>query len=367
VGQPAPAGAGQLDAVSCATADLCWAVGAPGSDPSTGTTSTTAPSGAGIIAATVNAGRTWVGQPLDLPSAPVLTGISCPGKKLCMAVGSIGSGTTTGTGIVLTTHDGGASWAQAGIPAGAIVVTSVDCVSAADCTAIGDDGTTYWSAHSRDFGRTWQRQGDLPAGLEGPGPLTCVVGASCLVTGFTATTASHGQGAIAISLNAGATWTAATVPAGTGLLQSASCATATSCLAAGTTSTTVSTVVPAKGVLLVSSDAGQTWTRARDAQPVDDIFGVDCPRPRVCAMVGTNWVGSPAIGAGAVAQSTNGGTSFTRSQTEYAPLALTALTCPTQQGCIAVGGDTVARITLPKSTPARSPRVPARQHPGDTR
>jgi photosystem II stability/assembly factor-like uncharacterized protein len=367
VGQPAPAGTGQLDAVSCATADRCWAVGAPGSDPSTGTTSTTAPAEAGTVAATVNGGRTWVGQPLRLPSAPVLTGISCPGNGLCMAVGSVGSGAAAGAGIVLTTHDGGDSWVQAGTPAGAIVVASVDCVSAGDCTAIGDDGTNYWSARSRDFGRTWQREGTLPAGLQDPGPLICVIGASCLVTGFTATTAGHGQGAIVISLDAGATWTAANVPARTGLLQSAACATATSCLAVGTTSTTVSTIVPGKGALLVSSNAGQTWTRAVDTQPVDDIFGVDCPQPRLCAMVGTNWVGRPAIGAGAVAQSTNGGTSFTRSETEYTPLALTALTCATPRGCIAVGGDTLARITLPKAKSTRKPHPPARPHPGPMR
>jgi photosystem II stability/assembly factor-like uncharacterized protein len=284
-----------------------------------------------------------------------------------MAVGSISSGATTGTGVVLTTHDGGASWVQVGIPAGAIVVSSVDCVSATDCTAIGDDGTTYWSAHSHDFGRTWQREGDLPAGLQDPGQLTCVVGASCLITGFTTTTSGHGQGAIVISLDAGATWTAADVPAGTGLLQSAACATASFCLAAGTTSTTVSTIVPAKGALLVSHDAGQTWTRSADAQPVDDIFGVDCPLPRVCAMVGANWAGRPAIGAGAVAQSTDGGRLFARSRSEYTPLALTALTCPTGRGCIAVGGDTLARITLPEARPTPKPPVTVPPHPGPIR
>ena len=42
----------------------------------------------------------------------------------------------------------------------------------------------------------------------------------------------------------GTTWTAANVPANTGLLQSVFCATVTSCVAGGTTSTTVSAVVP---------------------------------------------------------------------------------------------------------------------------
>jgi hypothetical protein len=50
-----------------------------------------------------------------------------------------------------------------------------------------------------------------------------------------------------------------------------------------------------------------------------------------------------------VARSTDGGAVFTAATTEYTPLALTAVTCPTTQRCVAVGGDTVARIALPRS------------------
>ena len=46
-------------------------------------------------------------------------------------------------------------------------------------------------------------------------------------------------------------------------------------------------------------------------------------------MVGTNWIGTPAVGTGAVAHSSDGGADFTASTTEYTPLALTALSCPT--------------------------------------
>jgi hypothetical protein len=84
-------------------------------------------------------------------------------------------------------------------------------------------------------------------------------------------------------------------------------------------------------------------------------------------MVGTNWVGTPTVGTGAVAHSSDGGADFTASATEYTPLALTGLSCPTTQRCVAVGGDTVARIGLPHTTSTRSaapgptlPRVPER-------
>jgi len=350
VGQPAPAGTGQLDAVTCAGTTHCWAVGEPA--PGAATTPSSLPSSpVTVIDATVDGGKTWVGEPLALTPAPALTGISCPTARLCMAVGLSGTGAT---GIVLTTSDAGATWAQASIPAGAIVVTSVECAASTDCTAIASDGTTFWSAHSTDFGATWEREGDFPPGLQDAGNLSCVAGAACLVTGFTATTAGHGQGAISISTDGGVTWTAAVLPAGTGLVQGAVCATISSCLAVGTTSTTVSAVVPAQGALLTSDDGGHTWAATTVSPPIDDIYGIDCPSRLVCAMVGTDWIGTPAVGTGAVARSNDGGAAFTVSRTEYTPLALTALSCATTQRCIAVGGDTIARIALPHLKPSRA-------------
>jgi len=347
MGQPAPAGTGQLDAVTCAGPTHCWAVGAPEPTGAAAPSSSVPAAPATVIDATVDGGKTWTGQPLALTPAPALTAISCPGDRLCMAVGLIGTGTA---GVVLTTGDAGSTWAQASIPAGAIVVTGVECADADDCTVIASDGTTFWSAHSTDFGHTWEREGDLPPGFLDAGHLSCAAGAACLVTGYTATTAGHGQGAVAISTDGGVTWTAATVPTGTGLLQSAACATISSCLAVGTTSTTVSAPVPAQGVLLTSDDGGHTWTRAAGAEPIDDIFGIDCPSPSICAMVGTNWIGTPAVGTGAVAHSSDGGADFTASATAYTPLALTGLSCPTTQRCVAVGGDTVALIGLAHTT-----------------
>ena len=130
------------------------------------------------------------------------------------------------------------------------------------------------------------------------------------------------------------------------MLQSAACLSTSLCLAVGTTTTTVSDVVPAKGELLRSADGGHTWEPATGPLPVDDVYGVACPSARQCAMVGTTWIGIPAIGTGAVAQSLDGGVTFRASTAAYVPITLTALACPTTSGCVAVGGDTVARLTL---------------------
>ncbi len=139
------------------------------------------------------------------------------------------------------------------------------------------------------------------------------------------------------------------------MLRSAACVTATVCLAVGTTSTTVSDVVPAKVELLDSGDGGHTW--AVDVSPGRRHLRRGVPAALVCAMVGTEWAGQPAVGTGAVAQSANGGTTFRGRRPAYVPLTLTALSCPSATACIAVGGDTVARITVvaPEHRPTAAP------------
>ena len=179
------------------------------------------------------------------------------------------------------------------------------------------------------------------------------------MAGYVPTSNGHGEGAVALSVDGGQTWALASVPAGVGLLQSTTCLSSTECLAAGTTSTTASDVVPAKGVVLHSVDGGHTWTPSSGTPPVDDVYGVVCPDDRQCAMVGTDWVGFPAVGTGAVAQSVDGGVTFKTSKAAYVPLSLTALACPTASACVAVGGNTVARLTLlTPPRPSPSPTQP---------
>jgi photosystem II stability/assembly factor-like uncharacterized protein len=426
-GQPAPAGTGELGAVSCADATHCWAVGIAGPNPpappppdapiptttsttvravttttvasattlaapttttiahttttkaptattgattlpgaapttttvapTTTTTTTIAPNTAvTVIAATTDGGATWANQPLSLAATPELSGISCPTDLACMAVGSTGA--VPGTGIVLVTHNGGTTWLPASVPTGAFVLTAVQCTGPAQCTAVISDGTNIWSARTTDFGRSWVQGGTFPPSFSSPRTIACAAGV-CLVAGYTPTSTGHGQGAIALSNDGGQTWVAGTVPPGTGVLQSAACLSALACVAVGTTSTTVSDVVPATGLVLASSDGGHTWAAAPSTPPVDDVYGIACPMAKVCAMVGTRWQGTPAVGTGAVAHSVNGGATFTALTTAYVPLTLTALSCPSVTACIAVGGDSVARITLP--TPPAPPTPPVRR------
>ena len=347
VGQPAPQGTGELGAVSCATVRRCWAVGVAGPNPAP-------PTGATVIAATTNGGRSWKAQPVAGGSTPQLSAVSCPTATECLAVGSNGA-SLPGSGVVVSTTDAGATWSAASTPQNALMVSSVTCASAEDCTAVVSDGTATWSAHSADFGQSWTQEGNLPQLFVPGNDLTCMAGGTCVDAGYVPTTNGHGEGAVAVSADGGQTWALATVPQGVGVLQSTACLSASICLAAGTTGTTVSDIVPAAGELLRSTDGGHTWASSTGAVPVDNVYGVACPSATQCAMVGTKWAGSPAVGTGAVAQSIDGGSTFQSSATAYIPITLTAVACPSAAGCVAVGGDTVARLALlqPKRHPAR--------------
>jgi hypothetical protein len=230
-------------------------------------------------------------------------------------------------------------------------------LSATECIAIVADGSLVWSAITPNFGQTWQREGDLPSPFVAGENLSCTAGGSCLVAGYAPTGTGTGQGAVAISTDGGQTWSLATVPSGNGVLRTATCSGATDCFAAGSTSNSVN-VVPAHGALLDSVDGGHTWQPATKVPPISDVFDIECPSPKVCAMVGTVWKGTPPVGTGGVAQSGDGGTTYSLSSAAYVPLTLTALSCPSATTCFAAGGDSLARITVAPPEPRHHPGGP---------
>ena len=316
-----------------------------------------------VIAATSNGGGTWKAQRVVGGSTPQLSGVSCPAATECMAVGSNGA-SLPGSGVVITTSDAGTTWSPAASPQNALVVSSVTCASPTDCTSIVSDGTSTWSAHSADFGQTWQQEGNLPAGFLPGNDLTCIAGGMCIDAGYVPTSNSHGQGAVAVSADGGQTWALASVPSGIGVLQSTACLSASVCLAAGTTGTTVSDVVPAKGELLRSADGGHTWALSTGT-PCPSTTSTEWPalRPTSAQWWEPRGWASPPWAPARVAQSTDAGLTFRSSPTSYIPITLTAVACPSVSRCIAVGGNTVARLTLPPSGTRHGSRSHQRREP----
>ncbi len=132
----------------------CWAVGVagPGAAAGTGT----------VIVATANGGR-HVEGPDTWPAAPRR---SSAAVVLPVARPAAWRSGRTGIASRQRRRGGdqrrGAHWAPATAPATRSALTGVQCESTADCTAIVSDGAVTWSAHSGDFGQSWQQEGQLP-------------------------------------------------------------------------------------------------------------------------------------------------------------------------------------------------------------
>jgi photosystem II stability/assembly factor-like uncharacterized protein len=326
VGQPAPGTMTGAASVSCGDAKHCWAVGL----------------GSGVTAAidaTADGGTRWAAQPVPA-NVSVLASVSCVDRRHCVAVGAAGA-----TGVVVSTDDGGASWAVGQAPSGAAAVVAIDCVTKRLCVALATDGSTSWSARSTNQGATWTRGGALPAGVA-PTGLRCPSTSVCLATGTMPTTPGHGAGVIVLSSDGGATWTNSPLPSGVGILRDVTCATGI-CVAVGTPSTAMTGFVPAGGQLLTSRDGGSTW-QVLPVAAHDDAFGVACPEPKVCVVVGTDWIGqSDPVPSGGVVSTLDGGTTWRSATLHYVPVGLASIACPLVNQCVAAGGDLLVRVALP--------------------
>ena len=331
VGQPAPGSMTSVAAVACGDADHCWAVGL----------------GAGVTAAvdaTDDGGAHWTAQPVP-GTVTVLASVSCVSRRDCVAVGAAGA-----AGAVITTDDGGRNWVLGQSPTGAAAVVAVDCTSKRECVALATDGSTSWSAVSSDQGATWIRGGALPSGMS-PAGVTCPSASVCLATGAVPTSPGHGAGAIALSLDGGALWTGSALPTGVGILRDVTCATGI-CVAVGTPSTAMTGFVPAGGQLLASRDGGATWQLVPVAVTNDDAFGVACPEPKVCVVVGTDWVGHDSpVPSGGIVSTLDGGSAWRPATLRYVPVGLSSVACPAVDRCVAAGGNVLVRVTLPVKPP----------------
>ena len=247
-------------------------------------------------------------------------------------------------------------------PQNALVVSSVTCASPIDCTAIVSDGMSTWSAHSTDFGQSWQQEGDLPASLH-PGERPHVhAGETCLDAGYVPTSNGHGQGAIAMSGDGGQTWAAGHRSGGDGRAAEHRLP------------------QPRRSASPAARPAPRsaTWSRPRAsccAAPTVATRG--CRRAaRSRSTTCTAWtarsdrsapwwgplVRAPAVGAGWRRREHRRRAHLP----EFADVVrrrspLTAVACPSTASCIAVGGDTVAQFTL------LHPRRPARTQPKPAR
>jgi photosystem II stability/assembly factor-like uncharacterized protein len=119
--QSVPTGTGFLFEVTCANSSDCWAGGEAQDDT-------------GNVIATTDGGTTWNTQTLPDPTFEPVS-ISCPTSSTCWAAGETFDGDQgeTGTGSILATDDGGATWIAQSIPDDVLQPASIACVSTSSC------------------------------------------------------------------------------------------------------------------------------------------------------------------------------------------------------------------------------------------
>ena len=335
VAAPLPPAEYNLAAISCISMSSCQAVGE--GSMSTGGTTGGAPTGVALF----YNGTAWTQE--TLPSGVGgLSGVSCVSATSCQAVG--GAFTSTGgatggtlSGVALSFN--GTAWTQETLPSGISDLTSISCVSATSCQAVGINLSSTGGAPTGvalSYNGTAWTQETLPSGVGGLSGVSCVSATSCQAVGTSSTSTGSTTG-VALSFN-GTAWTQETLPSGVGGLSSISCVSATSCQAVGTSSTSTGSTT---GVAL--SFNGTAWTQKTLPSGVSDLSGVSCISATSCQAVGQGITSTGGIAG--VVLSFNG-TAWTQETLPSGVSDLSGVDCASTSACMALGATSADIVIL---------------------
>ena len=208
-----------------------------------------------------NGGVTWTTQSAP-PGTGVLTGVSCPTASICIAVSDF----DTSAPSIIATTDGGASWVVARLPEHDHRLQRGLVRRRQHCTAVGASsvGPGVAIVATTNGGSTWTPQA-VPTGVSTLNAVSCTTIRRALPSDRT----SSGPQTVAHS---GPTW--ATQPVRTAL-SGISCISPTTCTAVGA------------ATILVTGDAGASWTSQAAPAGVGLSRGVSCASPANCEAVGS--------------------------------------------------------------------------------
>jgi len=307
-------GISRVETVACPTTSMCVAGG----------------QGAVALRST-DGGRSWVGE--TLPSGVTsLTGIVCPSKSVCEAIGE-NSATSGATAALLGTTNGGVSWVSQKLPAGMggtttgsltpTVLSAIACPSKSVCEAVGgfanSSGELGVTLRTTDGGRSWVRR-TLPGDGEA-NSVACPSTSTCEVL-----FKSNGAGGVVVlrTTNGGGSWSHKTVLTGNAELEAIVCPSTSTCMAGGN-------VYPA-AVVLRTTNGGKSWAQETlESQSFEYVDALACRSTSVCEAVTYN-------DATAVAwRTTDAGTKWADTTIPLTTASIAAITCPSTSVCVAGG------------------------------
>lgn len=330
-----PAGENVLAGVSCAGRSECGAVGTYVDSY-----------GDNTALAEAWSGTSWRGQTTAEPKGATsanLNGISCASTDLCLAVG--GYSDVNGTAKTLAEKWSRGSWAVDTTPtikgSQSATLTGVSCPVPSRCTAVGsylDAASVNVVVAERLEGHTWslQRAKDPRSS-----PVSILDAVSCPTTGSCMAVGRYQASSTLLALSE--SWTAkgwkldspAPVPGTTfAQLSSVSCSAASACTAVGYMD------VNKKIHVLIERWNGSKWIEQHGA-PLSvqgaELWGVDCAAAKSCTAVGS----VPAAGGPVPLIEQWNGTRWTRASSPLPRNAesagLNAVSCSATLQCTAVG------------------------------
>jgi hypothetical protein len=302
------------------------------------------------VEVTNDGGTTWhhVSLPGDVTT---LSSPACAGPSTCSLIGTDASGSL----VLLTTIDGGATWTthptgqrpidgaaihSHGSPAPYRYVPALTCATATSCVSVitvldASSAPSSVAIATHDGGTSWSTS-VLPSDFDLLGA-SCGSG-SCVLVGANA---SSSPLAVAyVSTNGGDDWSPATLPVGTGALTSVSCAPSSTCYAVA--SSNVPGGAATSGVLM-STDGGTSWQETDTSALPDSILtAISCAGPATCwasgvrVPVGGDQAITVAEYPGVLATTSDGGASWQAAPLPDAIRAVAQVSCPSTTTCFAL-------------------------------
>ena len=232
--------------------------------------------------------------------------VACPTVQVCVAVGTReterhnASGALVGGSyapIVVGSQDGGQSWAPQHPPSVAADVLSVSCTSATNCVAVGGTESLSngaWTSVSGVVLRTtdgshWQHVA-VTGGTLALDSVSCPSTSTCVAVGGTNAAGSITlRPEVLVSHDAGATWSAPKLPISQGELQGLSCLGGSRCVAVGVVTLTSGGRFQSRPLALTTANGGGSWTAGTIANSAGSSGGPDavaCATPTRCTSVG---------------------------------------------------------------------------------
>ncbi len=213
-----------LASVTCTSSTFCIAVGSNFS-AATGTST-------GSILISTNQGASWTEA--NIPSGTSgLEGVSCQSSTFCIAGGELTNNNTgLNTSEDLYTLNGGTSWTLGSAPSTASYFNSISCSSTTNCIGVGAFYNSSTSSatgvifNSSNGGQSWTQETISSGSVDFYG-VTCVT-TTCYAVGQTSSNGS----VVLSSLNNGLSWSADTIPTSVGSVYTVTCTTQTYCMAA---------------------------------------------------------------------------------------------------------------------------------------